>query len=343
MRLTPFFLLLGCAAHTPVQPTPSPDVPPPMDPFVVGPDAPTPDAGGGPATLEPVAVDAPVGSPMDVDVAAGGLLVPVQNGAAVLLDAAGGAEVRRFAVEDAQMTSVSPDGVRGVVGHYEGLVGVDVASGRTLWSAKTGGNTLALAWANDGASFLDAWDDHAERRDAATGALRWSATLPPPADPDAANSVKALAVSPDGTLVAWSRDRTVALLDGATGKAVRDLGAHGEAVSAVVFAPDGRTVVSGGWDREVRAWAADGSGPRWHAETGGWIAALAVSPSGRTVAVADIAGGLEVRALVDGAWLAAGQLDASSTLQLAWTADGSALWVATGEKLLRVPVPASAR
>ncbi len=55
MRLTPFFLLLGCAAHTPVQPTPSPDVPPPMDPFVVGPDAPTPDAGGGPATLEPVA------------------------------------------------------------------------------------------------------------------------------------------------------------------------------------------------------------------------------------------------------------------------------------------------
>jgi serine/threonine protein kinase/WD40 repeat protein len=66
--------------------------------------------------------------------------------------------------------------------------------------------------------------------------------------------VLAAAYAPDGSFIAFtSADRSVSVYDGAT-RRVRRLGQHAGLVNAVTIAPDGKTIVSGGDDGEVRIW-----------------------------------------------------------------------------------------
>ena len=73
--------------------------------------------------------------------------------------------------------------------------------------------------------------------------------------------IAALAVSPDGTMLASaSWDQTVRLWTLAGGPP-RVLGGHTQNVNAVAFAPDGRTLVSAGYDLSVRIWPLAGGAP----------------------------------------------------------------------------------
>jgi WD40 repeat protein len=166
-----------------------------------------------------------------------------------------GAEVRRLAGLGDQLSklALSPDGrsVAAAVGTNEVRIW-EVATGRELLRVQgLPGQAASVAFAPDGRELFGwCWDKTVRIWDAATGALRRSFPA------GHADPTYAVAFAPDGSLVALGGQKPVLLLyDLRTGQKVRELTGLPGAVSEVAFAPDGRTLVSGGWyDGDVRVW-----------------------------------------------------------------------------------------
>jgi WD40 repeat protein len=124
--------------------------------------------------------------------------------------------------------------------------------------------------------------------------------------------IAAAAYSPDGKVLAVGRggevDGTngkVTLLDAADGKKLRELTpGHLNGLTDIVFAPDGKHVLSAGRDTVVRVWnIADGKlvkelGKPRGGQFKDWIHAVAVSPDLRWIAGADMAGQVQMWSLV---------------------------------------------
>jgi transducin (beta)-like 1 len=99
-------------------------------------------------------------------------------------------------------------------------------------------------------------------------------------------------------LATASFDATVKLWDGETGRCLRTLGPHGDAVYALAFSPDGKMLATGSFDKGVRVWSAeDGALLREHSADGGvfelsWAPQgglmVAASTNAHTVAVVDV-------------------------------------------------------
>ena len=98
-------------------------------------------------------------------------------------------------------------------------------------------------------------------------------------------AVIAVAVSPDGRwAVSYSSD-SVAFWETATGRLNRTVTtAEAGAVLCAAFAPDGQRVVTGGMDRQVKLWDADGRVTEVLSGHGGHVRAVAFSPDGAFVA-----------------------------------------------------------
>ena len=128
-----------------------------------------------------------------------------------------------------------------------------------VWDAASGA-CLGISQASEGAigglAFLP------DRKTLVSGGERlrfWDfpSLAPKPGFPNnPSNSINSLAVSPDGTMIAfgqWSRD--VTLLDTPTGSLVNVFSGHDRGgVFALAFSPDGKHLVSAGVDSEIQVW-----------------------------------------------------------------------------------------
>jgi WD40 repeat protein len=111
------------------------------------------------------------------------------------------------------------------------------------------------------------------------------------------NDCLALALSPDGRWLALSSGWDILVFEvDRWPDHVTTLGRHKGVVSALAFAPDGRTLYSGGWDNAVRVWDLDRMAERasftW--PVGNRVTALAVSPDGLRAAAGGDAGTIAV-------------------------------------------------
>src|SRR5262249_36782726 len=69
-----------------------------------------------------------------------------------------------------------------------------------------------------------------------------------------ADSVRCVAFSPDGKLLACSPGKSVKLYDAVTGQELRTLEGHAAVVRTVAFSPDGKRLASASRDGTVRVW-----------------------------------------------------------------------------------------
>jgi len=218
----------------------------------------------------------------------GKLLVSAGNGPAALLwDTATGKEVRQFGRHrnGFRLAAFSPDAKTLVTTAFDEHIGLwDLATGKELHFFRAHPRVpYCVAFLPDSRALVSGGDKEGTLRlwDVTTGKeLRhWG--------DEAKGDVQAVALSPDGRLLASTDHKSIYLWEMTTGKEVHRLEGHTEQVTKLAFAPDGRTLLSGGQDQMACLWETmTGKEVRRFRKHGGWVWGVAYAPTGRTVATA---------------------------------------------------------
>ncbi len=205
----------------------------------------------------------------------------------------------------------TPDGKTLVTGDDQGIVIVwDLPAGKELrrWQAKYWARVLGVS--PDGqtvaASEYVCLRHPEKENDPYRGFRLWEVDAGEPKidlSEDIKETMAAVTYSADGKWLAVGvgggvgpeQKGTVMLLDPATGKKIRDMTPHHElGATDLAFHPDGRHLFSSGRDQHVKIWQLeDGKHVRdlgTPKKRGDWISAISISPDGRLLAAADMAG-----------------------------------------------------
>jgi len=85
-------------------------------------------------------------------------------------------------------------------------------------------------------------------------------------------------------VAAGSRDGALLIWHAHTGKLLASRAkAHDDAVSSIAFAPDGKTLVSGSWDRTVKTWDSKLNSRRIFAGHADQVCCVGFTPDGKSV------------------------------------------------------------
>jgi RNA polymerase sigma factor (sigma-70 family) len=206
-----------------------------------------------------------------------------------LWEPASGKEILAFDHHQSRVSPVTylPDGKTLASASYGEVRLWDLGSSKQVRAFKIGGGCLAFA--PDGKTLAWASWDEMGFADIATGKETRRSKR---------HRVEALAYAPDGTalVLRMGGESAVRLWDVANDKEIRECSGHQPYSFAVAYAPDGKTVASGGTDWAVRLWdVASGKEIRTLAlprpggsiSVGVGIAVLAYAPDGKIVAAAN--------------------------------------------------------
>lgn len=133
-------------------------------------------------------------------------------------------------------------------------------------------------------------------------------------------------VSSDGTkLVTAGKQYSAILFDLTTGHQIGEPLQCQKEVQSASFDPDGRRVVTGGWDSQVRMWDVMTGKPLWIADQFNYVLHVAFSPDGSRIAVASHDGGVWVLDSATGSRACPRMQHAGNATWVAFSPDGREL------------------
>jgi WD40 repeat protein len=190
--------------------------------------------------------------------------------------------------------AVTPDGRHAITAVGDGRLTVwDLGSGEAARTVEGhAGVVRAVVVMSKGERFVSAGDDGALKVwDLHTRALMDTLVRE---DVEGAGespaSLRALALAPDGSVLAGGDDGVLSVWDVQTGTLVDSLPTHGPSVRGIGVSPDGRFAVTTAIDRLARIWDLQAREEIAAAALEGATRSLALSPDGETILVGDAAG-----------------------------------------------------
>lgn len=147
--------------------------------------------------------------------------------------------------------------------------------------------------------------------------------------------IQSIRFSPDGRILAAGSYEVVTLWNVPTGGLEKTFEGHTDQVKALAPLNGGAGFISGGLDKTLRFWNADGKPSRQVAMPAA-IQALAVSPDGRTIAVGTVDGHIRLIAVEDGKERADLKGPPVPVNDVAYLPDGSRLVTASSDGKVRI-------
>jgi WD40 repeat protein len=148
--------------------------------------------------------------------------------------------------------------------------------------------------------------------------------------------VTAVAYSIDGKILATgSEDKTVILWNTTTGEALYTLEGHVRAVSAVVFTPDGKNLITAG-DRNIQIWTLDGKKVKTLLGATTDVRSLAISPDGTLLAAGSYDKKIPVWDIPSGKVVKNLEGHLKSTLSVCWSPNGKYLVSGSLDETIRL-------
>jgi len=149
--------------------------------------------------------------------------------------------------------------------------------------------------------------------------------------------VRCLAISPNrDLLVSGSEDKSIKLWSLTENRLLGSRLGHSDDVHAVAFSPDGSLLASGGADNKIILWAA----PDWTVQSQlpgeAECMALAFSPSGKYLAIADIKGNVQIASVENGKRVYSVQLHNAAIRALCFSIDGKYLVSGSEDETLKL-------